>query len=192
MTEADRPAPRMRQADVRILVDHLRDAVSLGYTILTWNGASFDFDVLAEESARLDLCRACAHDHVDMMFHLVCMMGFGVKLQKAAEGLGLEGKAGGMSGGEAPKLWAAGEFEKVLTYVAQDVRLALQVAAECEKRKEFAWITTNGTRKAKPLAGGWKTVRDALTLPLPDTSWMTSKGMSREDCLAWMSKSEKQ
>jgi hypothetical protein len=35
-------------------------------------------------------------------------------------------------------------------------------------------------------------VRDALTLPLPDTSWMTSKGMSREDCLAWMSKSEKQ
>ena len=185
-TDGGKPASQMSQADVRQLVAYLAIMASQGFTILTWNGASFDFDVLAEESAALDDCRQCAHDHVDMMFHIVCMMGFGVKLQKAAEGLGLPGKAGGMSGGESPKLWAAGKYEKVLAYVAQDVRLALSVAKACEERKEFAWITAKGTRSAKPLVGGWKTVREAMKMPLPDTSWMTTKGMSREDCLKWM------
>lgn len=185
-TPAGKPASRMTQIDVQQLVAYLTIMAAQGHTILTWNGASFDFDVLAEESGSKEECRTCAHNHVDMMFHLVCQMGFGVKLQKAAEGLGLPGKAGGMSGGEAPKLWAAGEYEKVLMYVAQDVRLALQVAAECEKRREFAWITAKGSRSSKPLVGGWKTVREALEMPLPDTSWMTTKGMSREENLAWM------
>ena len=185
-TEGDKPAPQMTRADVQQLVSYLSIMTTQGYTILTWNGASFDFDVLAEESAAKDDCRVCALDHVDMMFHLVCWLGFGVKLEKAAHGLGLPGKAGGMSGSEAPKLWAAGDYQKVLEYVAQDVRLALQMAIECEKRKEFAWVTARGSRSTKPLADGWKTVREALLLPLPDTSWMTGKPMSRDDFLAWM------
>ncbi len=185
-TDAGQPAARMTRNDVQQLVSYLGEMVAQGHTVLTWNGASFDFDVVAEESGSWAECRACAHDHVDMMFHLVCQLGFGVKLQKAAEGLGLQGKSGGMSGSEAPKLWAAGDYEKVLAYVAQDVRLALQVAIECDKRKEFAWLTAKGSRSTKPLVGGWKTVREAMQMPLPDTSWMTRKGMSREDCLAWM------
>jgi hypothetical protein len=180
-----RPAAQMAQLDVQQLVTYLCLMASQGYTILTWNGASFDFDVLAEESGSHDNCRSCAHEHVDMMFHLVCMMGFGVKLAKAAEGLGLPGKAGGMLGSEAPKLWARGEFEKVLLYVAQDVRLALQIAHECEKRKEIAWISASGSKKAKPLPEGWKTVRDAVQMPLPDTAWM-QKPIKREEFLAWM------
>jgi hypothetical protein len=160
--------------------------IEQGYTILTWNGASFDFDILAEESGSHEECRACVHDHVDMMFHLVCMLGFGVKLTKAAEGLGIPGKFDGMSGADAPRLWALGEYDKVLAYVAQDVRLALQIAAECNRSQEFAWITRKGERNAKPLVGGWQTVRAALTLPLPDLSWMPKKAISREDCLAWM------
>jgi len=182
----DKPAPQMAKSDVQQLVNYLSLMASQGYTILTWNGASFDFDVLAEESGDPDQCRACAHDHVDMMFHLVCWLGFGVKLAKAAEGFGLPGKADGMSGGEAPKLWAAGEFDKVLAYVTQDVRLALQVAAESEKRKEFAWVTARGSRNAKPLPDGWKTVRESLLMPVPDTSWMSGKSMSRDDFVAWM------
>lgn len=180
------PAPQMTRRKARELVDYLARMTAQGYTVLTWNGASFDFDVLAEESGARTECQTCAQDHVDMMFHLVCWLGFGVKLDKAAQGFGLPGKAGGMSGGEAPKLWAAGQFDRVLAYVAQDVRLALQVAAESEKRQEFAWITAKGARNAKPLPEGWKTVREALQLPLPDTTWMTGKGMSREEFLAWM------
>ncbi|MSQ95634.1 MAG: hypothetical protein EXR98_13885 [Gemmataceae bacterium] len=184
-TDAGTPASRMTKLDVQALVSYLGIMTSQGYTVLTWNGASFDFDVLAEESGAHAECRTCVRDHVDMMFHLVCQMGFGVKLEKAAQGLGLPGKAGGMSGSEAPKLWAAGDYEKVLAYVTQDVRLALQVAIECQKRKEFAWVTAKGSRSTKPLPDGWKTVREAMTLPLPDTAWM-DKPMKREDFLAWM------
>jgi hypothetical protein len=181
------PAERMTQADVQRLVAYLCGMIEQGYTILTWNGASFDFDILAEESGSLEECCACVHDHVDMMFHLVCMLGHGVKLAKAAEGLGIPGKFDGMTGADAPRLWAFGEYDRVLAYVAQDVRLTLQIAAECEHRREFAWLSSSGSLHAKPLVDGWQTVRSALTMPLPDTSQLT-KVILREDCLAWMSR----
>lgn len=179
------PAKTMSPKDAKELVDYLRAMADQGYTILTWNGASFDFDVLAEEADAKDDCRACAHEHVDMMFHIVCLLGYPISLEKAAQGLGLPGKSEGMKGGEAPALWAAGEFEKVLTYVAQDVRLALQIAAECEKRKQFAWITQRGMSKFERLPRGWLTVREALKLPVPDTSWMKTP-MTRASFIAWM------
>lgn len=184
-TPDDRPAPQMTKGNVQQLVSYLTIMAAQGYTILTWNGASFDFDVLAEESGERDQCRQCTHDHVDMMFHIVCLLGYPIGLENVAQGMGLPGKTEGMSGSQAPKLWTAGEFDKVLAYVAQDVRLALQVAAECEKRKQFSWITQRGMPKSERLPGGWKTVREALQLPVPDTSWMKTP-KTREDFLAWM------
>jgi hypothetical protein len=118
-------------------------------------------------------------------YTILTWLGFPIGLEKVAQGLDLPGKAAGMSGGEAPKLWAQGEYEKVLAYVAQDVRLALQIALECERRSHFAWITQRGMKKTEPLPGGWKTVREALKMPLPDTSWMKTP-LLREDMLAWM------
>jgi hypothetical protein len=188
-TSSGAPANKMSETDARELVDYLRAMMmEQGYTILTWNGASFDFDVLAEESGAREPCRACVHDHVDMMFHVMCLLGYPISLEKVAQGLGLSGKTAGMSGMEAPMMWAKGDYEKVLAYVAQDVRLALQIALECERRKAFSWITQKGTRKTESLPGGWKTVREALKLPLPDTSWM-SKPLVREDFIAWMAES---
>ena len=55
----------------------------------------FDFDILAEESGMLDDCRRLARDHVDMMFHVVCQLGFGVSLDSAARGMAFIGKARG-------------------------------------------------------------------------------------------------
>ncbi len=179
------PASRMSQADLQQVVAHLTLMASQGYTILTWNGASFDFDVLAEESGARDECRTCVHDHVDMMFHIVCRLGYPIGMEKVAQGLGLPGKAEGMSGSEAPRLWGKGEHAKVLAYVAQDVRLTLQIAAECEKRKKFTWITQRGMPKSEPLRDGWKTVREALKLPLPDTSWMQTP-LTRASFIAWL------
>ena len=53
---------------------------------------------------------------------------FPIALDKAAQGMGLEGKRPECQGTEVPGLWAKGEFQKVLDYVAQDVRMALQIA----------------------------------------------------------------
>ena len=155
-----------------------------GFTILTWNGLGFDFDILAEESATVTSCHACALAHVDMMFHIVCSLGYPVALDKGAQGMGLPGKPAGMTGLMAPKLWAEGRHQEVLDYVTQDVRMAMQIAEAAEKQRRFEWITRKGTKSKMPLPGGWLSVREALGLPEPDTSWM-SNPLKRQDFITW-------
>jgi len=167
------PAKQMSRAEAHRVVDHLVEMARGGYTLLTWNGLGFDFDVLAEEADALEACKDLALDHVDMMFHIFCDRGFPVALDKAAHAMGITGKPAGMSGLLAPQLWAQGQFQAVMDYVAQDVRMALQIAQLCEQRGSFAWTTRRGTSGSMPLGGGWLTVREALELPEPDTSWMS-------------------
>jgi hypothetical protein len=179
------PAARMTRDDTAGLVQYLSEMVEAGLTILTWNGLGFDFDILAEESAALAHCQEHALGHVDMMFHIVCALGYPVALEKAAQGMGLPGKPAGISGPLAPRLWAAGRYKEVLDYVAQDVRVALQIAQASELRRRFGWITRKGTKNTMPLAKGWLTVREALQLPEPDVSWM-SNPLKRRDFTVWL------
>jgi len=180
------PDTRMSRDDAQRLVQYLSSMAANGYRILTWNGLGFDFDVLAEESGAAASCKECALAHVDMMFHVFCSLGFPVGLEKAAQGMGLPGKPPGMSGFKAPKLWAEGHFKEVLEYVAQDVRTPMQLAQTCEQRRIFEWITRKGTKSSMPLTKGWLTVREALLLPDPDTSWMSTP-LPRRDFTAWLS-----
>ncbi len=130
------PAARMSQEEAGQLVERLSQMVADGYTLLTWNGLGFDFDILAEESGAQEECQELAREHVDMMFHVFCDRGFPVALDKAAEALRIPGKPEGMSGYLAPRLWADGQHEKVLGYVAEDVRIALDIA-RCGHARRF-------------------------------------------------------
>jgi hypothetical protein len=174
----------MGQAEVRQMVRDLLDLAADGYTLLTWNGLGFDFDVLAEESGMPRECAELAVHHVDPLFHAVCALGYPLSLQKASEGMNLPGKLQGMNGSEAPALWAEGKHREVLDYVTQDVRATLELAVACEKRRELAWITRRGTRRYLPLPHGWLKVGEARLLPVPDTSWM-SDPPSRERYTGW-------
>ena len=179
------PAPQMSRDDVAAFVQHLDDSVGDGLTPLTWNGLGFDFDILAEESGLIDRCRELVDDHVDMMFHVVCEKGFPVALKNAAAGLQLPGKLAGVEGIDAPPLWAKGKYDLVMEYVSQDVRTTLGVARESERRRSFAWTTRQGSVSTMPLPQGWLSVKTALKLPLPDTSWM-SNPLSRRDFTSWL------
>ena len=184
--KADRtPAPRMSQPEARQLVAQLEKVVADGYTLLTWNGLGFDFDILAEESDAANECRRLAIDHVDMMFHVFCDRGFPVALNKAAEAMQIQGKPEGMSGCLAPRLWANGAYDKVLDYVAEDVRIARDIARVCEAKRKFQWITSRGTPSYMPLPNGWLTVREAMQIPEPDTSWMT-RPIPRRRFTGWL------
>ena len=44
----------MSQQEAAGLVEYLAAQVEHGYTIVTWNGLGFDFDILAEESGMLE------------------------------------------------------------------------------------------------------------------------------------------
>ena len=120
----------------------------------------------------LDECKQLARDHVDMMFHVFCQLGYPIGLGKAAEGMGVPGKSSSEAQKRAPDMWADGKYDEILEYVAQDVRVTLSIAEACEQRKEICWITRKGYPSCKPLADGWLTVMGALELPEPDTSWM--------------------
>ena len=180
------PAERMSKAEAKEVVQGLLRFVSDGYTLLTWNGLGFDLDILAEESASRGECKQLALNHVDMMFHVFCVRGFPVGLDKAAQALAIPGKPAGMSGLLAPQLWAQGRYQDVLDYVAADVRITLQVAAKCEKQRRFQWKTQKGKSSLMNLEKGWLTVRDALRLPEPDTSWMDSS-IPRHNFTQWLS-----
>ena len=59
-TKGGSPAERMTPADALGLVQYLSKMAEDGFTILTWNGLGFDFDILAEESAAAGICKECA------------------------------------------------------------------------------------------------------------------------------------
>ena len=179
------PALCMTVADVQSVVNYLRQKAEEGLSLLTWNGLKFDFDILAEESHLPEACEALVASHVDMMFHVFCELGYPLGLDTASKGMGLPGKLDGMSGADAPKLWRAGQFDLVRRYAAQDVTSTIALARTCEQRRRLVWTSKRGRPMELPLANGWLDVRDAMRLPLPDTSWMDSpKPRSEFGC--WM------
>ena len=184
-TETGSPAPKMSPAEVRALLADLAGFVADGYTLATWNGAGFEFDILAEESGDRALSIELATDHVDMMFHVLCSRGYYISLQKAALGMSLAGKLEGVSGAEAPAMWARGEYDRVLEYNVQDARLTAELAVAGDEARRLRWITRRGSPATMPLPEGWLSVRHAMELPLPDNSWMTDPP-SREDLIGWM------
>ncbi|MHC4442562.1 MAG: ribonuclease H-like domain-containing protein [Planctomycetota bacterium] len=181
------PAKQMSKFEARQVVNELAELTCRGYTLLTWNGLGFDFDVLAEESDSFEECRNLVMNHVDMMFHVFCDRGFPVALDKAAQALRIPGKPAGMSGILAPQLWAQGRYQDVIDYVSQDVRMALQIAQACEKTRSFKWVTRRGSISSMDLRRGWLTVKDALRLPAPDTSWMDDP-IPRRSFTQWLEK----
>lgn len=185
LTGDDQPADRMTRQDVAKLVEHLLAMVGDGYTILTWNGLGFDFQILAEESGMSQECQSLALGHVDMMFHVLCELGHPVALDAAAQAMGLPGKPEGMSGLLAPGMWAEGKRQEVLDYVAQDARTTVDLATLCEQGGCFRWVTRRGTTGRMALPRGWLDVSAAAKLPEPDTSWM-SHPLPRRKFTAWL------
>lgn len=179
-------AQKMGEDETRELVVYLENAFSSGYKILTWNGLGFDFDILSEESGMQMECRQLALDHIDMMFHIFCLKGFPLGLDKAARGMDLAGKPHGMSGDMAPRLWQDGRYQEVLEYVQGDVRTILDLATAIERQRTLRWLSNRGKPQSLPFPSGWLTVKEAMNLPLPDNSWI-SNPWPRSKFTKWLS-----
>lgn len=166
--------PQMAKDEVMRMAVCLID-LSVNHTIITWNGLGFDFDILAEESANPNLTPACkqlALDHIDLMFQFFCTKGYPLGLDVACKGMGLPGKMDGIVGAKAPQLWAEGEYHKVLGYVSQDVKATVALAEAIREKGAIYWISRAGHLNQCEFAE-LMTVKEAMTLPQPDTSWMT-------------------
>jgi len=192
----------MTKEDLHELLSYMQSRQNEGYSIVTWNGLSFDFDVLAEESGQYDLCRALALSHIDMMFHFFCVKGYQLGLNTAAIHQGLQGKTEGIHGDLAPLMWQGRQDllppelagmnlvqlrSKTLEYVGQDARTTLELAEVVEKQGYLKWVSKSGKTNIfflnKP--DGWLSVEKALELPEPDQSWM-SNPKKRSEFLEWI------
>jgi len=183
--DAGRYDPKMSQTEVVQMVDYLWEKTQAGYQIATWNGLSFDFQIVYGQSGRDARVKELAMGHVDMMFHFFCMKGFAVSLEKTAQGMGIPGKPEGMDGSLAPGMWKAGQFADVLAYVAQDAKITLDLAQQCALLKEMRWVSKRGIPNKAALPAGWLTVEEALKLPEPDNSWMDDP-WERTRFMRWM------
>lgn len=175
---------KLEPEDAQGVVETLMYLVKTGYTLVTWNGLGFDFDVLAEESGMLAECKELALHHVDLMFCVLTLRGHFLSLDAAARGMGLGGKMVGVDGAQAPALWQAGEHRKVLDYLSQDVRLTLQIAEAIEERKRLTWVSKSGRLNLLPMPDGVFTVAEALKMPEVRAPWMQDPP-KRADSMRW-------
>jgi hypothetical protein len=99
---------QMNPREVQDMVGYLLEQHALGHTVVTFNGAGFDLDVLAEECLNdlwaMDVAKL-AVEHVDIGFLMLAQMGYMTRLVKLSEGLGVGTKTEGMHGDLAPILW---------------------------------------------------------------------------------------
>lgn len=164
---------KMDQVQCWSLVQTLNNLIHQGYTLLSWNGLGFDFDVLREESADdMNFCRDLALSHIDMMFHFFASKGYPLGLDAAAKGMGLPGKPEGMDGAKAPQLWLTDPY-RVLSYCSLDVKNTLAVAEAVDDSGGITWTARSGRLNNWQLGSQWLTAKEAMALPEPNTSWMS-------------------
>jgi len=186
--------PSMSRLDCQKLVRELED-LSGQYRLLTWNGCGFDFAVLAQESGLIEECARLALDHIDLMLTVTFTKGWYLSLEKALKGYGLKGKRKvvtlkdgtvleDMHGEKAPRLWAAGEHEAVLTYLADDVGELIKLMNAVDKTGWIRWTSNSGKLQTVSIPKSC-TVQRCFDIPKPDTSWM-SDPPTREQFVKWM------
>jgi hypothetical protein len=187
--------PQMDAHACREVVAELQDYVDHGYSIITWNGCKFDFNVLAQESGMVEECVQLALDHIDLMMMVTFMKGHYLSLQAALNGSGLGGKLKSvtlsdgtilknMDGAKAPGMWAKGEYEAVLAYLKEDVLQLLALAEMTVKTKSLRWLSRSGNRQKIPVHRLLK-ARECFKLPEPDVSWQHNPPR-RSDFVSWM------
>jgi hypothetical protein len=187
--------PCLTNMEVVSIVRELQRLTSSGYTILTWNGCHFDFQVLAQESGLFQECGELALNHIDLMLMVTFQKGYFLKFDKALRGAGLEGKVtavmlsnGGkmneMDGSKAPALWASGEYEAVLAYLKADVIQLIKLADNIQRTKAIRWISNTGKPQSVSIPN-LLSVKEGFLLPEPDTSWM-SNPPDRKSFISWI------
>lgn len=143
MTEDGFAAPRMSEREVLRMLDDL----ARYDTIITWNGAVFDFLVAGVEAGDLDMARSLARgtQHIDLMMLFCAGRRHRLGLKAAAAACGSHKGGGGIESGlDAPALWAAGEYDRAVEYVLQDARATMDVYRHLSQYGGFRWRSSKG------------------------------------------------
>lgn len=175
------PRQEMTVEDVTAFVTKLFKLQQDGYKVFTWNGAGFDWRLLAKITGEHRLCVDLCKQSYDPMFQVLCTLGYPIGLNSVSKTFGLQAKE--MSGADAPAQWEAGNFDAVIEYVIGDVKRLEGIIIEIIKQGGVKWTTRKGALKFQPMKK-FLTVAECLRLPEPDTSWMDNP-LTREEVTSW-------
>jgi hypothetical protein len=170
-------------------------ALSVTHAIVGFNSASFDWDVLAEETGWRDTCAKLCLGHYDLIHAVLCNTGYKKSLDSCCKGMGVTGKTHvvhlkdgtvieSMSGKDAPRLWAEGEHFAVLNYLRGDVLATLELAMAMRNEGKIAWVTSSGRPRSASLPRLF-TVAEALEVRMPNQSWMDPPWPSPARDMEW-------
>ena len=186
-----RYADRMTKGEILAMLVFLIDMLNAGFVPVTWNGAGFDFRIVAQACTttfELEMLKRLVLSHVDLAFAMFAAKGFMISLDTAAKGLGLPGKLEGMDGAKAPILWGADlrDQEGVLQYVGQDSMATHAVYEGVMAMGSLPWISRSGRHNVWQLPQGKSlTVQSVMAWPEPDTSWMNNP-WPRSKFVGWL------
>ena len=201
--QADEDKLAMSDEQCVAMLLEMEQWAAAGHTIVTWNGLSFDFAVLANETGLKERCASLALGHVDMMFLSVAIRGYRLGLDAALAGAGVQSKLHevtlttgevieDMSGARAPELWQLGERKAVLAYLGIDVSSTVELAHRLTNYRRLKWTSRAGRPNSFgfPLIGGKiPSVLDCLKMKEPYTGWMPNP-IPRSEYTAWINKED--
>ena len=187
--------PYITKETSKDLVSFMIDEMRKGFIPFTWNGVSFDFNLLAQYSGMVEECAELALNGVDGMLLITFNKGYFLGLDAALLGAGLQSKQHAvklnsgldfsMTGKDAPEMWRNGEYDAVKTYLTGDVFRPLELITAIEKNKGIKWTSKSGKSmfQKTPLTP----VKELFSIPIPDTSWMANP-KPREEFVNWIPK----
>lgn len=172
-------AQSMKESDCLRVLCYIEDKVyNLGAKVVTFNGVSFDFRLLAAQfptgSREFLSCAELAWMCYDPCLEMLCAKGFPVGLKAMCTAFGLPQKL--EAGSDAPQLWVSGDCEtrkRVLLYCASDATLTHQLYVAIKTKQEICWISKRGHKCTYKLHDSrLHKASELAVFPLPDTSWM--------------------
>ena len=165
-----------------------------GYLVVAFNSTSFDWQVLQDavsEKYKDELEKFTLSHSIDILLPMVFERGYAPGLNAYAEALGVKGKEkGGVTGKDAPRMWAEGKYKEVLSYVKQDAIATGEAWMALVARKNLPpWITKKGYRSKSGYRYDWTGDRiltpiECKDLPEPDI-WGNFTPWHREKYLEW-------
>lgn len=176
-------APAMTPRDIAGVVEYLYALHIAGVTVVTFNGAGFDFRVVAahleHDADALEKVKVLARQHVDLMFEFACRHGYYASMNSFSEGCGLTQKTG--KGCDAIEAWSGetatlASRDGVLAYCANDVKCLAELYRHIVANGEAHRMTKAGNRRAAPFSKPPASVDEAVAIfesAPPDCSWMS-------------------
>ena len=114
--------------------------------------------------------------HIDLMFHFTRKKGYMIGLNKVSKGFSIGEKT--MTGLDAVKLWAKGEFQKVIDYNIKDVELLRDIYYKVLETNKIKWLSGSNNICYLKVNTNELSVSDSLNIPRPsekDIAWMTQE-----------------